>query len=102
MRPFSSSLFHGRHFDRALIIRCVRFWIGGEGFIRTLPIAQSAAFDWTPVSSGTLTVHAQLIAGETPVSRTTEPVWFDPATGQPINPLVADWGLKLYWQRLCS
>jgi uncharacterized repeat protein (TIGR01451 family) len=68
----------------------IRFWIGGEGFVRTLAVATSAAFDWTPVSSGTLTVRAQLISGETPVSRTTEPVWFDTTTGQPINPLVAD------------
>jgi hypothetical protein len=68
----------------------IRFWIGGEGFIRTLPVASFAAFDWTPTSSGTLTVRAQLIAGETPVSRTTEPVWFDTSTGQLINPLVAD------------
>jgi transposase-like protein len=26
MRPFSSSLFHGRHFDRTTIILCVRRW----------------------------------------------------------------------------
>jgi uncharacterized repeat protein (TIGR01451 family) len=68
----------------------IRFWLGGEGFVRTLPVAPSAAFDWTPASSGTLTVRAQLIAGETPVSRTTEPVWFDTSTAQPFNPLVAD------------
>jgi uncharacterized repeat protein (TIGR01451 family) len=68
----------------------IRFWIGGEGFVRTMPVASSAAFDWTPVSSGTLTVRAQLISGETPVSRTTEPVWFDTSTAQPFNPLVAD------------
>jgi uncharacterized repeat protein (TIGR01451 family) len=68
----------------------IRFWIGGEGFIRTIPIAPSVAFDWTPASSGTVTVRAQLIAGETPVSRTTEPVWFDTSTGQSINPLIAD------------
>jgi Domain of unknown function DUF11/Putative metal-binding motif len=68
----------------------IRFWIGGEGFIRTLPVAQSVAFDWTPMSNGALTVRAQLIAGDVPVSRATEPVWFDTATGQPFNPLVAD------------
>jgi transposase-like protein len=27
MSPFSSSLFHGRHFDRAIIILCVRWYI---------------------------------------------------------------------------
>jgi hypothetical protein len=68
----------------------IRFWVGGEGFIKTLPSASSAAFDWTPTSSGTLTMRAQLIASETPISRTTEPVWFDITNGQTINPLVAD------------
>jgi hypothetical protein len=68
----------------------IRFWLGGEGFIRTMPVASSVAFDWTPASTGTLTVRAQLISGETPVSRTTEPVWFDTSTGQSINPLIAD------------
>jgi uncharacterized repeat protein (TIGR01451 family) len=68
----------------------IRFWVGGEGFIKTLPVAPSVTFDWAPASSGTLTVRAQLIASDVPVSRTTEPVWFDTATGQPFNPLVAD------------
>jgi uncharacterized repeat protein (TIGR01451 family) len=68
----------------------IRFWVGGEGFIKTLPVAPSVTFDWAPASSGTLSVRAQLIASDVPVSRTTEPVWFDTATGQPFNPLVAD------------
>lgn len=71
----------------------IRFWIGEEGFIKTLPLASSTAFEWVPVSSGIIIVRTQLISGEIPVSRATEPVWFDTSTGQPINTHVADLAL---------
>lgn len=68
----------------------IRFWIGNEGFIKVLPIATSTSFEWTPANSWTIPVRAQLLSGEMPVSRATDPVWFDPLTNQPVNTHTAD------------
>lgn len=68
----------------------IRFWIGNEGFIKTLPVASTLSFEWTPANSWTVPLRAQLISGEIPVSRATDPGWFDPSSGQPVNTSVAD------------
>jgi uncharacterized repeat protein (TIGR01451 family) len=68
----------------------IRFWIGNEGFIKILPIAALTSFEWTPASSWTVPVRAQLLAGEMPVSRATDPAWFEPSSGQPVNLRIAD------------
>lgn len=68
----------------------IRFWIGNEGFIKTLPVASSLSFEWTPASSWTVPIRAQLLSGEMPVSRVTDPAWFDPSSSQPVNLRVSD------------
>jgi uncharacterized repeat protein (TIGR01451 family) len=68
----------------------IRFWIGEEGFVKTLPLTPGVSFEWIPATGGTITMRAQLLAGEIPVSRTTEPVWYDTSAGSPVNPSVAD------------
>ena len=68
----------------------IRFWVGNEGFVKTLPVASSLSFEWTPANSWTVPVRAQLISGEIPVSRATDPAWFDPLSSQPVNTSVAD------------
>jgi uncharacterized protein (TIGR03437 family) len=68
----------------------IRFWVGNEGFVKTLPVASSLSFDWTPTSTWTVPVRVQLLSGEIPVSRATDPVWVDPSSGQPANIHVAD------------
>jgi uncharacterized repeat protein (TIGR01451 family) len=68
----------------------IRFWIGNEGFIKVLPISASTSFEWTPTSKWTVPVRAQLLSGEIPVSRATDPAWFDPSTSQPVNTHTAD------------
>jgi Domain of unknown function DUF11/Putative metal-binding motif len=68
----------------------IRFWIGNEGFIKTLPVASSLSFEWTPASRWTIPVRAQILSGEIPISRATDPAWFDPSTSQPVNTHTAD------------
>lgn len=68
----------------------IRFWVGNEGFIKTLPVATSLSFEWTPISIWTVPVRAQLISGEIPVSRATDPAWFDTSSSQPVILQVAD------------
>jgi uncharacterized repeat protein (TIGR01451 family) len=68
----------------------IRFWIGNEGFIKTLLVATSLSFEWIPANSWTIPVRAQLLSGEIPVSRATDPAWFDPSTSQPVNTHTAD------------
>jgi uncharacterized repeat protein (TIGR01451 family) len=68
----------------------IRFWVGNEGFVKTLPVATSLSFEWTPANNWTIPVRAQLLSGEIPVSRATDPVWFDPSSSQPVNLRVSD------------
>lgn len=63
----------------------IRFWIGNEGFIKVLPAASSLSFEWTPANGWTVPVRAQLLAGDIPASRATDPAWFDSSSGQPVN-----------------
>ena len=68
----------------------IRFWVGNEGFVKTLPVAASTSFEWSVASSWVVGVRAQLLSGDIPVSRATDPLWLDPSTGQVNNTHVAD------------